>query len=148
MSPHEPLFPPPVPPEDSADRESPGAAFEQDFPIEPPADAKAWIVAAHLLPLACYPLYWVPGSGVALIAPLVIARLRGDVHPLVADQGREAFQFHLAAAALVFVLGLTIVGWFLAWVAVAVAFLMSILAAARACSGEEYRYPWIPRLLD
>jgi uncharacterized Tic20 family protein len=44
--------------------------------------------------------------------------------------------------------GLTIIGWFVAWVLVAAAFVMAVLAAARACSGEAYRYPWIPRFLD
>lgn len=120
--------------------------FEGDEELSP--GASGWIVAAHLAPLLAYAFYWIPGSGAFLAAPLVIRRLRGATHPLVADQALEAFQFHLVAASIALVVGLTIVGWVLAWFVVAASAVLALIAALRASRGERYRYPWIPRVLD
>jgi uncharacterized Tic20 family protein len=143
MSSEHQSFPPPPPIEPPVEQ-----VDELDESEELSGEVKAWLVAAHLLPLCAYALYWIPGSAAILAAPLAIRRFRGGLHPLIADQALEAFQFQIVAAALTFLFGITRIGWALAWVVVAASAVLALLAAARACDGERYRYPWIPRLLE
>lgn len=89
--------------------------------------------------------------GLGIIAPLVIYLLKKDESPFVADQAREALNFHitvvlaLVASALLIVI---VVGIFLL-IAVAIgATVLSIVAAIKANDGERYRYPFTLRLVS
>lgn len=103
-------------------------------------DDRALALVAHLSSLV----------GVGLIAPLIIYLVKKDSSPFVADQAKEALNFHItvllaiiASIILIFV----VVGIFLL-IAVAIgATVLSIVAAIRANDGEAYRYPFTLRLV-
>lgn len=124
---------------------------EPDFqpPAQPPlaSEARAWIAAAHLVPLAYFLVWWIPGSAFVLVVPLAILRFKRHLDPLVADQAREAFDFHLFVAALSFALCITVLATVLVPILWIAALVFAILASSRACEGERYRYPFVWRLL-
>lgn len=95
---------------------------------------------AHLSPLV----------GLGVIGPLVIWLLKRDESPFVADQAKEALNFHitvLLAIAASVLLMLVLVGFVAIFVVGVGATVLAIVAAIRANEGEAYRYPFTLRLI-
>lgn len=96
---------------------------------------------AHLSPLV----------GLGLIAPLVIYLLKKDESPFVADQAKEALNFHITVTLAVIasaILIVIVVGIFLLMAVAIGATVLSIVAAIKANDGERYRYPFTLRLVS
>ena len=105
-----------------------------------------WAAACHLAALCGYasvPLGFVLG-------PLIVWALRRDRYPLVDDQGKEALNFQLSM--LLYTLACiplicVCVGIVLLVLLGVLHFVLMIVAAVRASSGERYRYPLTIRFL-
>ena len=106
----------------------------------PSSEERILALVAHLSALV----------GAAVIAPLVIYLLKKDTSPFVADQAREALNFHLTMILAFIVAGILTI------VLIGVLFLivlgiggvvLSIIAAVKANDGERYRYPFTLRLV-
>ncbi|MBA9004331.1 DUF1707 and DUF4870 domain-containing protein [Thermomonospora cellulosilytica] len=104
----------------------PGKAVEQ----APDGEDRMWAALAH-------------GSGVApLIVPaLVIMLLGGQRSAYVRRQAAEAVNFQLT------LLLVTIVTFGLGGVLYAVTWIVAAIAAVFALGGQDFRYPWILRLI-
>lgn len=106
------------------------------------------VLAAHLSGLVG--LVGIPSP----LGPLVVWLARGDVHPLVDAQAKEALNFNLSAlvyavAIVVFGLVFTFVTFGLG-IVVIIPFVLAamiawvvlvVVAAVKASKGESYRYP-------
>jgi uncharacterized Tic20 family protein len=70
---------------------------------------------------------------------------KNDSH--VEDQGREALNFQINVGILALLLGLTCIAWPMLAVIWLAAGVYCLIAASRAAQGENYRYPWILRIV-
>jgi uncharacterized Tic20 family protein len=119
-------------------------------------EERQWAMFAHLSALAGALVSSVFGGWGVFLGPLVIWLLKKDSMPFVDDQGKEALNFNLTAAAVALVLllmtlftlgiGIILTGPLfallgLAWLA------LTIVAAIRANEGKRYRYPFAIRLI-
>ena len=120
-------------------------------PPEPCAEAdtsaqRNWAAACHLAALCGY-------ASVPLgffLGPLIVWAVRRDRYPLVDDQGKEAVNFQLSV--LLYTLACiplicVCVGIVLLVLLAVLQFVLIIVAAVRASSGERYRYPFTIRFL-
>jgi len=114
---------------------------------EIPSGDRRWAMAGHLLPLCLFlglPL-------LHILAPFLIWRYRRNRSPFSASHALEAFNFQLSLilyALVAAVIGaMTFWGWILlAGIAIADIFLTGV-AADRARSGRDYRYPMAIRFV-
>jgi uncharacterized Tic20 family protein len=112
-------------------------------PPPPPvrdADGKIWAVFAHLSFFL----------GLPFILPLIIYLVKRDESPYVAENAREALNFHitvLLAGIVCMILMLVLVGVVLFFVVVIASCVLSIIAAIRASEGGVYHYPCTLRLI-
>nr|WP_255412614.1 DUF4870 domain-containing protein [Dyella sp. C11] len=122
----------------------------------PSAQERQWAMFAHLSSLLGLILtgHWF-GWG-CFLGPLIIWLVKKDSMPFVNDQGKEALNFNITVAIVVFALfGLTLItlglGVLIAvpvGIVVGVAWLVfTIVAAIRANEGVRYRYPFTLRLI-
>ena len=111
-------------------------------PYMPTEDERTWGLIAHLSFLG--------GSllGFPFVGPLVVWLIKKDQSPFVADQAKEALNFHLAVMIAVLVLIVTCIGAILAPVVGIAALIYSIMAAMEANKGVYYRYPYTIRLIQ
>ena len=112
----------------------------QSAPPMRPEDEKLWALAAHLGPLV-----------LGFIAPLVVWLVFKDRSQFLDRHGKEALNFQIAYLVYFIVAGLSIfllIGFVLlplvgiAWV------VFMILAAVQASQYQDYRYPWIFRVIS
>lgn len=98
---------------------------------------------------------WVGGWGVFL-GPLIIWLVKREEMPFVDDQGKEALNFNITVAAVLFVLfvltlltlGIGIILTLPLGILVAIGWLvLTIIAGIRANEGKTYRYPVNVRLI-
>ena len=117
-----------------------------------PEGSRSIAMLAHLSALVALII------GFIFVGPLIIYLVKKDDHPFIADQAREALNFNLsvfiylvAGFVATFVLFLVVIGIllipvligiFIAW------FVLTIVAAVRASSGQAYRYPLTIRLVS
>jgi uncharacterized protein len=114
-------------------------------PAPPPtpvrdADGKIWAVFAHLSFFL----------GLPFILPLIIYLVKRDDSSYVAENAREALNFHitvLLASIVSMILFLVIIGVFLFFAVAIASFILSIIAAIRASEGGVYHYPCTLRLI-
>ncbi|MCO6458020.1 MAG: DUF4870 domain-containing protein [Pirellulaceae bacterium] len=122
--------PPPVPPEK-----------------ETSTDARNLGMLCHLL-----------GAFVGILGPLIIWLIKKDELPFVADQGKEAVNFHLSlivaylvSAVGYFLISLVTCGFgaflFLPAVVGVAQLVFGIIAGIKASEGEYYRYPYNIRFI-
>lgn len=111
---------------------------EPVIPDRPSAESRNWGMIAHLS--AFVMLLGIP----APLGPLVVWLIKKDQDPFVAVNGREALNFNisffiygLVSAILIFV----VIGIFLSILVGIAWFVLVILGAVKASSGETYRYP-------
>jgi uncharacterized Tic20 family protein len=125
------------------------AAYPQPYAqraVMTPEQARQWAMWAHLSGL------------LGILGPLIIYLVKKDDDPFVADQGREALNFHLALLivlgggwVLAFILSLVLIGFLLFPILIAAgiaAFVFEIIAAVQASKGVWYRYPLNIRLIN
>jgi uncharacterized Tic20 family protein len=99
----------------------------------PPNEERIWAMLSHLSYFAF-----------AIVAPIVILLVFGPRSPLVADQAKEALNFHITliiaaiASALLILVG---IGLLLLPVVAVYGLVFAILASLKAYEGEVYRYP-------
>jgi uncharacterized Tic20 family protein len=126
------------------------------FGGDPGPDERQWAMFAHLSALAgALVSSWFGGFGV-FVGPLVIWLLKKDTMPFVDDQGKEALNFNITMAVILFGLflmtiftlgiGIIVTGPLFALVGL-VWLAFTIVAAIRANEGRRYRYPLTVRLI-
>ena len=123
--------------------QQPGGGYPQPY-AQPtamtPEQARQWAMFAHL-----------SGLLLGVIGPLIIYLVKKDEDPFVADQSREALNFHLALMIALFVSILAIfviIGIFLLPVVIIGAWVFQIIAAVQANKGVWYRYPITIRFIN
>jgi hypothetical protein len=109
-------------------------------PLPGESDGKIWAVLAHLSGFI----------GLPFILPLIIYLVKRNESPFVAENAREALNFHITlvlAFIVCAILVMVLVGFFLAAIVAVGSLILSILAAIRAGEGGVYRYPCTLRLI-
>ena len=85
------------------------------------------------------------------LGPLIFYLVKKDDDPFVADQSREALNFHLSVLIAYVVSGvlmLLFIGFFLFFAVWLGAIIFSIIAGVQANQGEWYRYPVTIRMVS
>lgn len=127
-----------------------------DSLANPSKDERNWAMFAHLSAIVVGLLASAVGLPIfAFLGPLVIYLMKKDESLYIADQAREALNFHITLAIVglvLIVLSLTIILIPLTVLAGIVVFIggliLCIVAAIKASSGELYRYPFALRLIN
>lgn len=84
------------------------------------------------------------------IPSLIVWLIYKDKSPFIADQALEALNFQITMAIGAFaciLLMLILIGIFMIWVLGIVNIVVCIIAAIKASSGEQFRYPFALRLI-
>ncbi len=129
-------------PEDSGDEKEAQKSVKAEQPADVQPEQKFEEVSSdsRTLGMLCHLL----GLFTCFIGPLIIWLIKKDEDPFVDNQGKEALNFQITVAIAFIVSGLlalVCVGVFLG-IAVGIADLVfCIVAAAKANSGQAYRYP-------
>lgn len=110
----------------------------------PSPEERTWAMVAHLS--GCVAAVVFP-----LVVPLVIYLVKKDESEFLADQAREALNFHITVAlasilscVLFFACG---IGVLLLWLVGIATLVLSIVAGIRSYDGVRYRYPYALRLV-
>ncbi|MDP4083596.1 MAG: DUF4870 domain-containing protein [Bacillota bacterium] len=85
-----------------------------------------------------------------VLGPLVIWLLKRNDSTFIDYHGKEYFNFLISYFIYTFISGIltiVVIGMFLLWIVGIMAFVFTIVAAIKAYEGEEYRIPWIFRLI-
>ncbi|MBA3300971.1 MAG: DUF4870 domain-containing protein [Thermoleophilaceae bacterium] len=114
--------------------------------------SRQWAAGAHISALAGIFI------GLSFIGPLIVYALKKDEDPFVREQAAEALNFNISFLLYEIVLGIAMIVLFIILIglllipvmaAVAIAwFVLTIVAAVKASSGEHYRYPLTIRLVN
>jgi hypothetical protein len=122
-------------------------------PLEPPvlepprAPRPRW--RDHLWAAACHLLLFlvIPTVFLGAVLTFFVWQIFGKKDPQVEDQGREALNFQINVAVVTAVLGATCLAAPLVPVVWLVALIFCMIAARAASMGENYRYPWVVRIV-
>jgi len=132
--------PPPTPPEPPAPGPSADGLISE-------AD-RSWCIGLHLSGLSGLVL----GFALAhIIVPLIIWLLKRSESPSIDATGKEVLNFQISYSIY---LAVSLLLWFVCigvpvTIGIGVAWLvLTIIAAIKTSNGENYRYPWIIRLLS
>jgi len=129
-------------PEDSGDEKEAQKSVKAEQPADVQPEQKFEDVSSdsRMMGMLCHLL----GLFTCFIGPLIIWLIKKDEDPFVDNQGKEALNFQITVAIAFIISGLlafVCVGLFLG-IAVGIADLVfCIVAAAKANSGQAYRYP-------
>jgi uncharacterized Tic20 family protein len=111
--------------------------------VEPPlspSDERLWALLAHLSIFV-----------LSIIGPVLILVLLGKRSAFVADQAREALNFHitvLIAGLVSFLLCFVLIGFVLLPIVIVGSMVLGVIAALQANQGIPYRYPLTLRLVS
>ncbi len=103
----------------------------------------AWAILCHLLLVLVIPTVFL-GSTLTFL----IWQIKGKTNKHIEDQGREALNFQINVAVVTAILAASCLGAPLLVIVWFVAIVMSIIAARHAFHGENYRYPWVLRIVS
>jgi uncharacterized Tic20 family protein len=103
------------------------------------SDDKTWGMISHISGLVAMAL-----GGMSFLGPLVIYLIKKDASPFVADQAKEALNFHLAVLIVSLISIVTCIGPIVVLIG---ALIYSVIAAMEANKGIAYRYPYTFRLI-
>lgn len=138
----QPLPPPPsgapLPPHQPAAGQPYGPPAAQPMS---PADEKLWSTLVHLSPFVASVV------GLPFLGPLIVYLVLKDRGPFIRFHAAQALNFQLIVMIGILVslpLMFVIVGFFTLVVIVIAAFILQIVAAVQANSGQWYRYPMTP----
>ena len=129
-------------PEDSGDEKKAQKSVKAEQPADVQPEQKFEDVSSdsRMMGMLCHLL----GLFTCFVGPLIIWLIKKDEDPFVDNQGKEALNFQITVGIAFIVSGLlafVCVGLFLG-IAVGIADLVfCIVAAAKANSGQAYRYP-------
>ncbi len=135
-------FPPPPAADPTASYAPPAyapVAAGGEQPLSP-SDERLWATLAHLTIFV-----------LGLIGPVLILVLLGKRSAFVADQAKEALNFHITVliAELVSILLMFVLVGFVTFIVVGIgALVLGVMAAIKANSGEAYRYPLTLRVVS
>jgi len=139
---------------------SENATVTPDTPPPPPStpivtpsesDERTWAMLGHLSAFSAF----ITGLG-CVIGPLIIWLIKRDTMPFAGEQALEALNFNISAIIAAAALGvftlitlgigalITIPAFFVLFIGW---FVLTIVAAVKANSGEHYRYPFTLRLI-
>ena len=105
-----------------------------------PSDERLWALLAHLSIFV-----------LSIIGPILILVLLGKRSAFVADQAREALNFHitvLIAGVVSFLLCFVLIGFVLLPIVIVGSMVLGVIAALQANQGIPYRYPLTLRLVS
>src|SRR4051812_11528348 len=111
-----------------------GTEIQPDY--VPTSDEKTMAVLSHILTLVA-----------PILAPLIIYLVKKNDSRYVEWHARESLNFQITIAIISFILFLTIIGIFIAWIVIVVSLVMVIIATIRASEGKLYKYPFSFRLI-
>ena len=113
----------------------------------PPLPRRPW--AKHLWAVACHLLLFlvIPTVFLGAVVTFFVWQVFGRKDAQVEDQGREALNFQINVAVVTAILGATCLGSPLVPIVWLVALIFCMLAARAAAMGENYRYPWVVRVV-
>lgn len=101
-----------------------------------------WSVVCHLSLFLTIPTFFL-----GAVATFLVWQIGGKDDPHIEDQGREALNFQINVAILTLLLGASCLGWPLLALTWVLAAIYCLIAASHAGQGENYRYPWILRIV-
>jgi uncharacterized Tic20 family protein len=139
---------------ESPEKSDKGTQTEQPVKSEGPAtkeqeankDACMWAMFCHLAGLGAF-IIPVVGN---IVAPLILWQVKKDEHPFVDEQGKEALNFQISvtiyAVVSMFLFVICIGPFLLAGVGL-FDFVLLLIAAVKANSGDHYRYPLTIRFI-
>ena len=133
-APSENVAPPPPPP-----GYVPPVYVGTEPPLSP-SDERLWALLAHLSIFV-----------LSIIGPILILVLLGKRSAFVADQAREALNFHitvLIAGLVSFLLCFVLIGFVLLPIVIVGSMVLGVIAALQANQGIPYRYPLTLRLVS
>lgn len=105
--------------------------------VEPTSDDRMWGLLVHLSPLV----------SLGIVGPLIAFLIYKDKSEFIADQAKEALNFHISLLLAGVVCGVTIVGLLLLPVVLVGSLIYGIIAGMEANKGIRYRYPYTLRLV-
>lgn len=111
----------------------------------PTNDEKTMAMVCHLLGLVGY---IIPFGNI--VAPLVLWQMKKEGSAYIDYHGREAVNFQISLTVYMFIAALSIlvlIGMVLAPAIGIAGLVLMVMAAIKAKDGENYRYPFIFRLL-
>jgi len=131
---------------------------EQDRTPEPEAPETEVIRSttagqAHTFGMLCHLSALVTYIGIPfgnVIGPLIIWLVKKDDHEFIDDQGREAINFQITVTLAMIASGILciiLVGLPLLFLVLIASFVLTLIGAVKASTGERYRYPFSIRLL-
>lgn len=106
----------------------------------PSSDDKIWIIFCHLSLIL----------GIGFLLPLVVFLVKKDEYPAVAEQAREALNFHISVYLYLFIsflLCFILIGIPLLFIVGIGSAVLSIVATIKVSEGKPYRYPLTIRLV-
>ena len=115
-------------------------AYAGTEPPLSPSDERLWALLAHLSIFV-----------LSIIGPILILVLLGTRSAFVADQAREALNFHitvLIAGLVSFLLCFVLIGFVLLPIVIVGSMVLGVIAALQANQGIPYRYPLTLRLVS
>ncbi len=112
----------------------------------PTSEEKNWALGAHAAALIGFVIPF--GS---ILGPLVVWLMKKDTMEFVDDHGKEALNFNITMALIMFVCFLllfVVIGAFLLPIAILVWLIFTVIAMIEASKGNTYRYPFAIRLVQ
>src|SRR3954452_8295098 len=104
-----------------------GTEMQPDY--IPTSDEKTMAVLSHILTLVA-----------PILAPLIIYLVKKNESRYVEWHARESLNFQITIAIISFILFITIIGIFIAWIVIGVSVVLVIGATIRASQGKLYKY--------
>lgn len=122
----------------------PSSPLSPSQPASAPEKKKSriWVILCHLFLFLVIPTVFL-----GTVITFFVWQLKGKSDPQIEDQGREALNFQINVAIITLLLGASCLGGPLVPFVWLIALIMCIIAARRAAAGENYRYPWILRIV-